>query len=111
MNGTVLDGRALVMADDDTVATALADLEPGDRLDDADPSVTVAESVPFGHTVALVDVDAGDPIRKYGECIGEATEPVGRGEWVHTHNCNSRRGRGDRTERAATADREGGESA
>jgi len=96
MKGDVLDGRALVMAEADTVATALEDLAAGDRLDDADPPLTVAEDVPFGHTLALVDVAAGDIVRKYGEAIGEATEPIARGEWVHTHNCESARGRGDR---------------
>jgi altronate dehydratase small subunit len=110
MKGQVLDGTALVMAPEDNVATALEDLDPGDRLADADPAVTVADEVPFGHKVALVDIPAGDPVRKYGEVIGEATEPIAAGEWVHTHNCESRRGRGDRA--AEAADRpEGGESA
>ncbi|WP_135362712.1 UxaA family hydrolase [Halosimplex halophilum] len=101
MKGEVLDGTALVMAPEDNVATALEDLDAGDRLADADPPVTVAEEVPFGHKVALVDIDAGDPVRKYGEVIGEATEPIAAGEWVHTHNCESRRGRGDRAAEAA----------
>ncbi|WP_436929750.1 UxaA family hydrolase [Halosimplex halobium] len=101
MKGEVLDGTALVMADDDTVATALEDLDEGDRLADADPPVTVAEEVPFGHKVALADIAAGEPVRKYGEVVGEASEPIARGEWVHTHNCESTRGRGDR---AAAAD-------
>ena len=32
---------------------------------------------------------------KYGEIIGQATEQIDPGEWVHTHNCKSTRGRGD----------------
>jgi len=96
MKGEVLDDAALRMAEVDTVATALTDLDAGRRLTDTDPTVTLAESVPFGHKVALVDHDSGDPVRKYGEVVGEATEPIESGEWVHTHNCASRRGRGDR---------------
>ncbi|QLH84262.1 UxaA family hydrolase [Halosimplex pelagicum] len=111
MKGEVLDGCALVMADDDTVATALEDLDEGDRLDDADPPVVVAEEVPFGHKVALVDIDAGDPVRKYDEVIGEATESIERGEWVHTHNCESTRGRGDRAAETTADEPGGGESA
>ncbi|QLH79375.1 UxaA family hydrolase [Halosimplex rubrum] len=103
MKGELLNERALVMAPEDTVATALADLDAGERLDDADPSVTVAEEVPFGHKVALADLDVGETVRKYGEVIGEATEPIAAGEWVHTHNCESTRGRGDRAA-AATGD-------
>lgn len=97
MKGIVLDEAVLRMADDDTVGTALADLDQGRRIDDADPPLAVAADVAFGHKVALVDHDAGDPVRKYGEVIGEVTEAVARGEWVHTHNCESRRGRGDRS--------------
>ena len=96
MKGDVIDDVALRMADGDTVATALADVDEGRRLTEADPVVTLAEAVPFGHKVALVAHDTGDPVRKYGEVIGEATERIERGEWVHTHNCASRRGRGDR---------------
>ena len=122
MKGTVLDDRALVMDDDDTVATALADLSAGDRLADRPvgdrqddrpvgdrqddrpvgdrqddrPAVTLAEDVPFGHKVALVAHESGDPVRKYGEIVGEASTAIEAGEWVHTHNCHSRRGRGDR---------------
>ncbi|WP_459194956.1 UxaA family hydrolase [Halosimplex sp. J119] len=96
MKGEVLDGRALLMAAEDNVATALEDLEPGDRLDDADPPLTVADEIPFGHKVALTDVEAGEEVRKYGEIVGEASEDIARGEWVHTHNCESTRGRGDR---------------
>ncbi|WP_415382795.1 UxaA family hydrolase [Halosimplex sp. TS25] len=113
MKGEVLDGRALLMATEDNVATALEDLEPGDRLGDADPPLSVADEIPFGHKVALADVDAGETVRKYGEVIGEASEDVARGEWVHTHNCESTRGRGDRAAAAASAetDESGSESA
>lgn len=96
MKGDVLDDVALRMGEGDTVATALADLDEGRRLTDVDPVVTLAEPVSFGHKVALVDHAPGDAVRKYGEVIGEATERIDRGEWVHTHNCASRRGRGDR---------------
>lgn len=96
MKGTVLDDVALRMADDDTVATALADLSAGDVLDDADPPLELREDVPFGHKVALVDHEAGDAVCKYGEVVGEATTAIPHGAWVHTHNCESRRGRGDR---------------
>jgi altronate dehydratase small subunit len=93
MKGEVLgDGAALVLHADDNVATALEDLEPDDRLDEDTAAV---ESVPFGHKVALEPIATGEEVVKYGEVIGRATDPIDPGEWVHTHNCESNRGRGD----------------
>lgn len=104
MKGTVLDSAALVMHLDDTVATALEDLAAGRRFDlDDDATVEIVEDVPFGHKFALDDHDVGDEVRKYGQVIGRATEPTAAGAWIHTHNCESLRGRGDL---AATEKRE-----
>ncbi|MFK5605082.1 UxaA family hydrolase [Haloferax volcanii] len=95
MKGRVLDGAALVLADGDSVATALGDLDDGREVRDGDRTVTLADGVPFGHKFALEPLSAGEAVRKYGEVIGRATEAVAAGEWVHTHNCESTRGRGD----------------
>lgn len=97
MKGIVLDERALVMHGDDTVATALADLEAGETIEDEETTIELREEVPFGHKVALSPIEAGETVRKYGEVIGRATERIEAGEWVHTHNCESTRGRGDRS--------------
>jgi galactarate dehydratase len=40
------------------------------------------ERVPQGHKVALADIAAGAPIRRYGEVIGTAAAPIARGDWV-----------------------------
>jgi hypothetical protein len=40
---------------------------------------------------------------KYGVTIGVATEPIGAGTWVHTHNCRS-----ELDERSHTLDRHTG---
>jgi hypothetical protein len=104
VNGIVLDDVGLVLGEGDTVATAVDDLEAGREVSlaglpgsrSAADAVVLADDVAFGHKFALVPIDAGDPVYKYGESIGEATEPIAPGEWVHTHNCESTRGRGDR---------------
>ncbi|WP_331233326.1 UxaA family hydrolase [Natronorarus salvus] len=96
MKGRVLDECALLMTERDTVATALEDLESGREIALGEgESVALREPVPFGHKVAVTAIDAGDRVRKYGEVIGEATERIEPGAWVHTHNCESTRGRGD----------------
>ena len=38
--------------------------------------------VPQGHKVALSDIAAGAPIRRYNEVIGTAARPILAGEWV-----------------------------
>ena len=37
--------------------------------------------------MAVAAVEAGAPIRKFGQIIGFASRPVSAGEWVHEHNC------------------------
>ena len=95
MNGRLLDDVALLLAEDDTVATAVADLSASDEVVYDGRTVRLVDDVAFGHKVALTEHRTGDEVRKYGEVIGRATEVVAAGEWVHTHNCESTRGRGD----------------
>ena len=42
------------------------------------------EFVPQSHKVALSDLQAGDPVIRYGQVIGYATRPIARGAWVRT---------------------------
>lgn len=42
--------------------------------------------VSAGHKIALVDLTRGSEIIKYGFPIGELTEDVAAGDWVHSHN-------------------------
>src|SRR5271165_7670106 len=49
--------------------------------------VTARERIPKGHKMAAAAVDAGAPIRKFGQIIGFASRPIAPGEWVHEHNC------------------------
>mgnify|MGYP006273177403 CR=1 FL=1 len=95
MKGVTLGDAALVLDGDDDVATALSDLDAGREVSYEGRTVTVAERVPFGHKFALEPLASGETVRKYGEVIGRTTRDVAAGEWVHTHNCESTRGRGD----------------
>lgn len=79
----------------DNVAVALCDIE-GDvhvRIGDAVRVMHVAAPIPMGHKFATRDLTAGEPVLKYGECIGITTAPVAAGEHVHVHNLESRRAR------------------
>lgn len=95
MKGEVLEDLAIHMTSKDNVVTALDDLDRGTEIPYGGGTVELVEEVPFGHKIALVACEPGETVVKYGECIGRLTEPVEAGEWVHTHNCESTRGRGD----------------
>ena len=95
MKGEVLSERALMMTADDSVATAIDDLTVGDVISHADADITIAEDVPFGHKFALTPIPVGEEIYKYGYVIARATEDIAPGAWVHVHNTESTRGRGD----------------
>ena len=83
------DARLLRLAPEDNVLTALACLEPGETVwIDGEPLV-LAQRIPFGHKVAARLVAAGEKIIKYGVAIGSTTQPIARGEHVHTHNLRS----------------------
>jgi len=48
-----------------------------------DGGLVLAERVPQGHKVALVDIAAGAPVLRYGVPIGHAREALRAGSWVH----------------------------
>ena len=85
----------IAISDQDNVATALEALEPGRVLEIAGQQVTVGAPIPRGHKIALRAIRAGEAVIKYGSPIGTATADIAPGTHVHTHNVESRRGRGD----------------
>ena len=94
----------LRLDDRDNVATIFNDVEKGRTIDilKKDGSVSRIEaltSIPYGHKIAVEDIRKGEAIIKYGEEIGISTAPISEGEWVHVHNLESTRGRGDWRER------------
>ena len=92
---------ALHVNDKDNVATIFAngitdgtEVEIRNKRGESSP-VTVIGDVPYGHKIAVRDIRKGELIIKNGEEIGIATHDIRRGEYVHIHNLDSLRGRGD----------------
>ncbi|MFT4172658.1 MAG: UxaA family hydrolase [Rhodocyclaceae bacterium] len=54
-------------------------------------TVTVREAIPIGHKLALKNIALRDDVIKYGEIIGVAVAPIGRGEHLHVHNVKTKR--------------------
>jgi len=50
------------------------------------PADNVVVNIETGHKSALVDIAEGENVIKYGFPIGHATQPIKKGEHVHTHN-------------------------
>lgn len=97
MKGTVIDAAALVLDEQDNVATLLEDCAAERMFEYGDGTVELSTAIPFGHKFALSRIERGQAVYKYGEVIGRATADIEAGDWVHTHNCRSTRGRGDCT--------------
>lgn len=92
---------ALKVDDLDNVATIFAnDIKDGSEVEVRDKKghseiITVHGDVPYGHKIALKDIAKGEPIMKYGESIGAASHDIKKGDYVHIHNMDAMRGRGD----------------
>lgn len=100
---------ALKVNDLDNVATIFAEnitdgteVEIRDKKGNMEP-VKVLGNVPYGHKIAVKDITKGEQIIKYGEEIGVATKDIKFGEYVHVHNLDSMRGRGDLERKGAEA--------
>jgi altronate hydrolase len=70
----------------DDVAVVGADLPAGAELRVAGLTLVTTGPIPSGHKVALRVMRPGEPVRKYGQVIGEATMPIAPGDHVHLHN-------------------------
>ncbi len=87
MNNSV--NSILIHADDD-VATALVELVPGAcgryMLQGIVHELAVRDRIPEYHKFAVRDIRRSEPVRKYGEIIGEAVDDIRSGAHVHVHN-------------------------
>lgn len=81
---------AKLINEKDNVATAVADCVAGEeitvKLKGSETNYKCNQDIPFGHKIAVVDIENGEKIKKYGEAIGIASQGIKKGDWVHTHN-------------------------
>lgn len=81
---------AIVIDQRDNVATVLRPLAHGESIElevgGRPETVQALQTIPFGHKIALVRLEVGEAVTKYGEVIGLATKAIEKGEHVHTHN-------------------------
>lgn len=96
-----MNRHALIIHPHDNVANLIGPGAKGDTVDcttegrKGAQSITLCEDIPANHKFAAVDIRSGEAIVKYGLNIGRASRAIRRGEYVHVHNIESNRGRGD----------------
>ena len=49
------------------------------------------QDIPIGHKVALVDMNPGDTVVKYGIDMGKVVAPIQAGAHAHVHNIKTKR--------------------
>jgi len=85
------------MPDSLKIALPLIRLNPADNVavvrERIDPALTPEiegirpqDEIPRGHKIAIAAIAKGEPVTKYGQTIGFATEDISAGQHVHTHN-------------------------
>ena len=76
--------RAIRLHPDDNVVIAAVPLPAGASLEGE--GITTTQAIPAGHKVATAALGVGDPVRRYGQVVGLATQAVAAGQHVHRHN-------------------------
>lgn len=85
--------KFVVIDSKDNVATARVQVNEGMTfITDDGSNIRAKSQIPFGHKMALKDIAKGEPVIKYGQRIGIATQDIRVGELVHTHNLSGERG-------------------
>lgn len=75
--------KSIILSGLDNVAVACQPILPGEALANG---ALAAEKIDQGHKVSIVPIKSGDEVVKYGQAIGRATQDIGIGQHVHSHN-------------------------
>jgi len=87
-----MNDNIIIIHPRDNVAVALRTLGVGERaIAKGMEGFPALEEIPASHKIALRDILKGEEIIKYGEIVAVSTRDIKKGEWVHTHNLESKR--------------------
>ena len=73
---------------EDNVVTCREELPAGTSL--GDENLSTGAVIPAGHKIATQAIAKSEPVRKYDQIIGFATEDIAVGDHVHVHNVEVR---------------------
>ena len=54
-------------------------------------SIQSLNEIQLGHKIAMIDLNKGDTILKYGHDIGKVVKSIKKGEHVHVHNVKTKK--------------------
>src|SRR5947199_522123 len=74
--------RTLRLNPRDNIAVAVDAIPAGALAAD----IKARARVPKGHKMAVAPIAQGEPVRKFGQIIGFASQPIAPGDWVPAHN-------------------------
>jgi altronate dehydratase len=82
----------LIIHPRDNVAVALRTIGAGEQvLARGMEGFQALEGIPVSHKIALRDIGQEEEIIKYGETVAVSIKYIRKGQWVHTHNLESKR--------------------
>ena len=84
LNVIAADGVLRLNRDDNVVVLTRAFAAGSRPIGEGAP---LTRLVPPGHKIAIGAMAEGAPIVKFGQIIGYASQPIGVGDHVHSHNC------------------------
>ena len=95
-----MSAKAIVIDTKDNLANMVGKGTKGDKVtctvaDSETVTIELLDDIPSNHKFAFVDIKKDDDILKYGLNMGKASTDIKKGEYVHVHNIESNRGRGD----------------
>ena len=74
----------IVLNKNDNVGVAQFIIPEKTKIEGKD--IVTKEPIPFGHKVCLKTINKGDPVIKYDQIIGFASQNINPGDHVHSHN-------------------------
>lgn len=78
--------NAIKIHREDNVALCIENVKKGDIVF----GVTAENDILAGHKIAIENIKKGEDVIKYGNPIGRASENIKAGEWVHSHNLETK---------------------
>jgi hypothetical protein len=91
--------KVLIINQKDNVAVAIKKMEKDQKYFFNDQTINIADEIFPTYKIAIKNIKKGDNVIKYGEIIGKAIKDIKMGEFVHVHNVEGIRGRGDKVKR------------
>ena len=73
----------------DNIAVATRMIPANSELEIEGQAVSIPSTVDMGHKVAVRPIAKGEPVLKFGQIIGFASQDVPVGGHVHVHNCKA----------------------